>query len=46
MEVDEIKIAINNCKCDECTLRKACDLYELATDETICGAITDRVEEF
>lgn len=46
MEVDEIKIAINNCKCDECTLREACDLYELFKSETICGAITDRAEDF
>ena len=45
-EVDEIKIAINNCRCDVCSLREACDLYELYTDETICSTAVDNVEAF
>lgn len=46
MEVDEIKEAINKCKCDECSLREACDLYELFTDETICSVAVDNLEDF
>lgn len=36
-KIDEIKAAIYNCNCDECTLREACDLYEEFTNETICS---------
>lgn len=46
MEVSEVKKEINNCECEECSLRKACDLYEELTDETICSVAAESLEGF
>lgn len=46
MKVSEVKIEIFKCKCEGCSLRKACDSYEELTAETICSVAEDNLEGY
>lgn len=46
MKASEIKEELFNCKCEGCSLRKACDLYEELTGETICSVAEDNLEGY